>query len=356
MKLSIVNSTGQYGNNDIYFGIIGQRAGQWGFINSNGSWQKAPPRSQKVNVPFFNLASQPLIDLSPPIISGRCWLSIGQPLIVPIWDSGFVGPGFNAPTDPNYNIIFDKFEFTYNLNKTIFCNTTSVDFFGLPITAKLIGNKSQTVGTSVSRSQVFKAFQGIPPFNSLIRTVDNTQLRILAPQKDSAFDSTYFDPYILQSWQQYKERSLTLQPLPYNGATYISTGRVDAHNVFNFVTMPGNTQHTIQKPTSTDVFGCDGVFNPTGSGLYQIIDGDIKNQVSSALNRTILLNSNSSTWCDASKYYLNSITNYYAKILHQLSINGKSYAFPYDDKCEQSSTLVDTLATQIMLTLTAFNG
>ena len=355
MKLSIVNNTGQYQNNDIYFGIIGQRSGQWGFINTNGSWQKAPPESQKVNVPFFNLTSQSSIDLSPPIISGRCWLSIGQPLSVPIWDLGFIGPAFNAATDPNYNIIFDKFEFTYESNNTIFCNTTSVDYFGLPITAKLTGNKSQTVGISVPRNQVFKAFQETPPFDSLICTVDNTQLRILAPQKDPAFAPTYFDPYIVKSWQQYKDRSLTLQPLPYNGATYISTGRVDANNVFNFVTMPGNTQHTIQKPTSTNVFGCDGVFDPTGSGLYRTIDGDIKNQVSSALNRTILLNSNSSTWCDASKYYLNSITNYYAKILHELSINGKSYAFPYDDKCEQSSTIVDTSPREIVLTLTAFN-
>ncbi len=109
MKLSIVNSTGKYRNNDIYFGIIGQQSDQWGFINPNGSWQKAPPISQKVNVPFFHLASQPSIALSPPIISGRCWLSIGQPLSVPIWDSGFTGPAFNAATDPNYNIIFDKF-------------------------------------------------------------------------------------------------------------------------------------------------------------------------------------------------------------------------------------------------------
>ncbi len=81
-----------------------------------------------------------------------------------------------------------------------------MDFFGLPITAKLIGNKSQTVGISVPRSQVFKAFQETPPFDSLIRTVGNTQLRILAPQKDSAFDPTYFDPYILQSWQQYQSQ------------------------------------------------------------------------------------------------------------------------------------------------------
>ncbi|MDJ0718119.1 MAG: beta-1,3-glucanase family protein, partial [Prochloraceae cyanobacterium] len=204
--------------------------------------------------------------------------------------------------------------------------------------------------------QVFKTFKDTPPFDSLIRTVDKTQLRILAPQKDSTFDPAYFDPYIVQAWQQYQSQSLTLQPLPYNGATYISTGSVDANNVFNFVTTPGNTKHTIGKPTSTDVFGCAGVFNPTGSGLERIIDGDIKNQVSSALNRTILLNSDSSTWCDASKYYLNSITNYYAKILHELSINGKSYAFPYDDKCEQSSTIVDTSPTEIVLTLTAFNG
>ena len=30
-----------------------------------------PPESQKVDVPFFNLASQPCLTLSPPIISGR---------------------------------------------------------------------------------------------------------------------------------------------------------------------------------------------------------------------------------------------------------------------------------------------
>lgn len=355
MKLSIANNTKQYNNEDIYFGIIGEQSGKWGYINPDGSWQEAPPESQKVNVPFFKLFDRSSIDLSPPIISGRCWLSIGQPLTVPLWDSGFTGPAFNAETDPNYSIIFDMFEFTYNPNETIYCNTTSVDFFGLPITATLTGNENQSVGMSASRSEIFKAFQETALFDSLIRTVDNTQLRILAPQKDATFPQNYFDPYIDQCWQQYQSQSLTLQPLPYDGATYISEGSVDANNVFNFVTTPSNTTHTIPKPTSNDVFGCDGVFNPTGSDLYRIINGDIKNQVSSALNRTILLNSDSSTWCDPSQYYLNSITNYYAKILHELSIDGKSYAFPYDDKCEQSSTIVDTSPREIVLTLTAFN-
>ena len=41
--------------------------------------------------------------------------------------------------------------------------------------------------------------------------------------------------------------------------------------------------------------------------------------------------------------------------MHELSINGKSYAFPYDDKCEQSSTIVDTSPTEIVLTLTEWS-
>ena len=355
MKLSIANNTNQYNNEDIYFGIIGEQSDKWGYINPDGSWQEAPPESQKVNVPFFKLSERSGFDLSPPIISGRCWLSIGQPLTVPLWDSGFTGPAFNAETDPNYSIIFDKFEFTYTPDEIIYCNTTSVDFFGLPITATLTGNENQSVGMSASRSEIFKAFQETPPFDSLIRTVDNTQLRILAPQKDATFPPNYFDPYIERCWQQYKGQSLRLQPLPYDGATYISEGSVDRNNVFNFVTTPGNTTHSIEKPTSNNVFGCDGVFNPTDRDLYRIIDGDLKNQVSSALNRTILQNSDSSTWCDASQYYLNSVTNYYAKILHELSIDGLSYAFPYDDKCEQSSTIVDTSPREIVLTLTAFD-
>ncbi|MEO0014607.1 MAG: hypothetical protein RLZZ535_2996, partial [Cyanobacteriota bacterium] len=267
MKLSIANNTNQYNNEDIYFGIIGKQSDKWGYINPDGSWQEAPPESQKLNVPFLKLSDQSSIDLSPPIISGRCWLSIGQPLTVTLWDSDFTGPAFNTETDPNYSIIFDMFELTYNPDKTIYCNTTSVDFFGLPITATITGNENQSVGMSASRSEIFKAFQETPPFDSLIRTVDNTQLRILAPQKDATFPQNYFDPYIDQCWQQYQSQSLTLQPLPYDGAIYISEGSVDANNVFNFVTTPGNTTHTIPKPTSNDVFGCDGVFNPTGSGL-----------------------------------------------------------------------------------------
>ena len=355
MKLSIANDTNQHSDEDIYFGIIGEKSGKWGYLNPDGSWQEAPPESQKVNVPFFKLSDRKSLNLSPPIISGRCWISIGQPLTVPLWNSGFVGPAFNAETDPNYSIIFDKFEFTYNIDQTLYCNTTSVDFFGLPITATVIGNKTQSVGMSASRSEIFKAFQATPPFDSLIRTAGDTQLRILAPQKDAAFPQNYFDAYIDQCWQQYQSQSLTLQPLPFDGSTYISEGRVDGNNVFNFVTTPGNTTHTITKPTSDNVFGCDGVFNPTGSDLSRIIDGDIKNQVSAALNRTIFLNNDSSTWCDASKYYLHSTTHYYAKILHELSIDGKSYAFPYDDKCEQSSTIVDTSPQEIVLTLTSFN-
>lgn len=47
-------------------------------------------------------------------------------------------------------------------------------------------------------------------------------------------------------------------------------------------------------------------------------------------------------WGDSAKYYQNEPYNWYAKFWHSIGINGKAYAFGYDDSLDQSPAYTPT--------------
>ncbi len=350
MKLSIRNATDHYQDKNVYFALIGQQNDKWGFLNEQCIFQEGGCETQ--NIPFLNLAETPDIPLPQPLISGRVWISICEPLQVPLSRELFVGPGFNAPSDPNYNIVFDKFELTYRDDDVIFCNTTSVDYFGLALTAELVSDDTQTVGYSSSRDDIFAAFET----DSLFKDLVISDKRVLAPQKKSEFPPDYLDSYINECWALYKAQPLEMPIIV--GQDFIAIGQVDDKDRFNFE-VDGNV-YTVKKPTTANVFGCDGVFN-LDSALCeprQAVDGTIKRQVAAALNRGILQNSDASTWPDSNTYYQIPAMNVYSKLLHDHSqkIDGdsKCYGFPYDDVYDHSTLLVSKEAAKsLTLTITA---
>lgn len=142
---------------------------------------------------------------------------------------------------------------------------------------------------------------------------------------------------------------------------------------------------TIPKPTSNQVLSQGGPpftkpdFNdppddkPEFNKNYLTeIDGDIKNQVSSAMNRTVMHlipDSDTELWSDPSQYYeLNGLQNqsdykpnFYSKFLHPLCHQNKCYALPYDDKHDQQvqlniavSTAADNPIVETKVILKAF--
>ena len=61
-------------------------------------------------------------------------------------------------------------------------------------------------------------------------------------------------------------------------------------------------------------------------------DGDITARLAAAFNRsTLLINSFQPDDENVSTYYTTSPTNHYARIVHAANLDGRGYAFPYDD-------------------------
>lgn len=339
MLLSIVNNLGgQYRDADVYFGIIGYlhnttlNCDQLAYLHADNSFQVAKPKTSGSNpsyqdtVYFFQFDANKKIALSAPIVSGRCWISLGAPLTIPIAPEGFQGPGFNDQGDPNYSIIYDKFEFTL-LDSGVNCNTTCADFFSIPLTLSLSSNEKTVVGVNSTQKDVFETFRSTD-FATLV--IDG--LRVLNPTKVNPFESsvfaTYFDQYTDACWSFYTQANPL--EIPVDGGAAV--GAPDTHG--DLVFLFSNQSYSIPKPTSSNVFGCDGVFNPNAKDS---IDGEIKRQVAAAMNRGVFLNDVTS-WCDATKFYVNKPHNIYSKILHDKSVAGNCYGFPWDDVCNHYST------------------
>ena len=187
------------------------------------------------------------------------YISLGSPMYIPIApdDSGWGGPNLGNPTDPNADVYFDWYEFAYQYGVTPFGgNTTQVDMFGFPMTARLqqtaIGY-DQTVGITLSRDQVFSQYSTAvsSAFQPLV-----TPYRILAPHSSASFASgggqaNYMQSYIDQTWSYYTTHPFTLTR---QGTTFTG-GVVNGQLQF---TRNGAGPFFLNKPTTSDVLACSG--------------------------------------------------------------------------------------------------
>ena len=132
------------------------------------------------------------------------------------------------------------------------------------------------------------AFMTDPVFKGLV-----TPVGIMAPGHGielRVLSSTYFDKYVTYCWKHWKDNTLTFE-YP-KGATW--TGKVgddDRLALTGTVNSEAET-HYIARPPSKDIFFCNGVFDavimPPPITGYVGRDTDLKNQISSALNRTVM--------------------------------------------------------------------
>ncbi|CAH0543236.1 beta-1,3-glucanase family protein [Vibrio marisflavi] len=75
----------------------------------------------------------------PPLISGRIYISVGNPLDLPVVKDGdghyrVQGPDVNNPSTTTNGTVFDKVEFTYTTGGQTVINPTGVDFISIPYT------------------------------------------------------------------------------------------------------------------------------------------------------------------------------------------------------------------------------
>ncbi len=271
-----------------------------------------------------------------PHLNGRLYIALGKKLSlsVSVGANGHVGVstpiGWN-PKDSNYSVLHDWVEYAYS-GTTFNVNVTGVDMYGLPLSMTLDGRTTQKSGSLPgARGAIFAGLRADPNFAGTVLSQGGIDLRALSPGHAAdlgLFSKTYLDPSITSVWDYYTTHPYIIANQP--GVS----GKVSAAGVLEF-TKAGAPYISFAKPTTLNVFGCDGaIISPNTPA------GGIGSDLCAALNRgTAFAASQPDT--NAADFYLAPLTNVYARVIHKSSIGGKGYGFPYDDNGGFSSFIAD---------------
>ncbi|KAI1331211.1 glucanase B [Xylariaceae sp. FL0255] len=266
---------------------------------------------------------------------------------------GLVEPSVTNTTDPNYNLKWDFCEFTYNSTQ-LFANITYVDFVCLPIALQLT-NTSGAVQTveglptdgldQICTQLKQQASSENSDWTKLIVTApDGSNLRALSANSGSIVDSTflsgYYESYVNSAWAKYASTALEVD-------TQAQWGTVSGTTTANANTLSFGTNLTFAKPATADVFSCStGPFANYPAATSDEM-GAIGARLAAALNRSTLLTDPDQPdgETNPASFYQTSPTNHYARICHSVNIDGRGYAFPYDDVAPSSETAPDQAGT-----------
>jgi hypothetical protein len=349
LPLTLVNNSGSFDNASVHVYIVGNQDGRQVRVTPDGTL--APIAVSDNGADGFtdyaiSLNSSADTTISLPYLSGRIYVSLGEKLRFKAVTDGNGNPALQYPagwvaSDPNYAVLHDCAEFTYNASG-MFCNTTMVDMFSVPLSIRLTGAQDQTTGTlrDGGRAAVFEAVRQVEAFAPLI--VDDT--RVIAPGHGldaGLFAAAYFAPYIDEVWNTYTGKDLTVTT---NAGAF--TGRVSGDRF----TFSGPAAVSFAKPSTRDVLFCDGNLAAPNDGTT----GPVAAVLGAGFNRSTLLSDTAQPTTDASAFYRTDLTNHYAKAVHAATEDGKAYGFAFDDVAGFASYVQDTAPTGIRLTLTPF--
>ena len=208
---------------------------------------------------------------------------------------------------------WDFIEYASNGTDTWNGNTTQVDAFCIPMTIEMGGRK---MGITESRKKLFEAFlKNAPdPFKACVKG----DFWILSPCRagfnDKGPNAHYFDAYIDEVWAMYAKETKT--------PSGKWTGKV-TDGALTFTPVGGGKAFTCaKKPTTQEVLLGTGVLgaNPRFCG---------------AINRHVL--ADPADWDNPQAFYHKQPCNWYAKFLHEHTIDHKCYGFCYDDDAGQAA-------------------
>jgi regulation of enolase protein 1 (concanavalin A-like superfamily) len=365
-----VKNTTPYPDNQVYIAIVGN--GKWidlktgnvniikesyntiGIAGTTELYANCFTKLSEIPNRTFNLKE---------ISSARMFLSVQKQLYLHFFDSG----GYSAPnpdnsSDPNVNTLYEFMEFNYQ-NGFIFANTSRVDSYNYAMGLEVYGpnNFYKKVGELKSHTAIGTSFLNTVP-TEFKGCYDATAGRIRFPTNIAAFKTggayeNYMKPYIDAIWTKYKTEDLYFDA----GQAGIWKGRVDANDRLTLVNQqfPARIGIVSRRPTTSEAFNGSGVLAQTNG--IDVYDRLVQAQLVAAITRHVIntttTNVGLQTWSDPTKYYLVSPCNYYAKFWHQkdISVDGLSYGFAYDDVFDQSSTIAVS-PTKMIITFGGFAG
>ena len=344
LPVTVTNDTGRPGPVHLYVLGVNLETGKLGSINAAGqftAWSlpggDLPVPAPDVSIPGPSDGAKVTIKV-PRNISGRVYFAFGDKLDFSLVNAGLVQPAPWNSADDNAGKLFDWSEFTFN-NDGLWLNSSQVDQFAVPHQVSVTSGdgKVRTTGKVVpgGRDKVITQVQATPGFGKTVITGDDGQvLRVLAPGKATdvgLMDKKYLAPYIDQAWSAYGSKKLTVVPFEHQpGIRYTGTTRGSS---LVFTDTAGKQVATFSKPTSSDVWDCDGALAAPNDRVV----GPIARTLCAALHRGTLGASTTEPISDPTKFYQAPLTNHYSAIVHANMVDKLAYGFAFDDVTHQES-------------------
>ncbi|GAB7034395.1 beta-1,3-glucanase family protein [Streptomyces sp. NPDC021749] len=349
VPLRILNNSGAYGNSSVWVYIVGNDGTQQVWVGPDGGLK---PVALGDNGPdgytdyALPLAASGATTIPLPQMSGRIYVALGSKLKFKAVKDGNGKPALAYPAgwvsgDPNYDVLHDCAEFTHN-SSGLYCNTTMVDMFSVPLAITLSGAKEQTTGTlkDGARDRIFADVKAAEGFDRLVIG----DKRVIAPGHglDSGlFAKDYLAPAIDEAWSAYTAKDLTVTTHAGTFTGRVSGGKLTFHG-------PGTV--SFDKPSTRDVLFCDGTLAAPNDGTL----GPVAAVLGAALNRSTLVSQAHQPTTDPADFYRQRLTNHYAKAMHAATQDGRAYGFAFDDVAGFASYIEDNAPKEITLTLTPF--
>lgn len=296
-----------------------------------------------VAIPLGAKGSTTHITIPGYISSARIWFAEGDLRFYTVWSQGTNGPSLVEPSainpaDPSSAVNWGFVELTNNEAGGLYANISYVDFVGLVLGMSMQAGDGSTQSAkglhpgavaAVCQKLVAQTAKDGMPWSDLCQaTASGQPLRVIAPidylsLHPDAFQS-YFSSYIDQVWSHYTTNTLTIN-------TQAPAGKVACKVSNNALSCAGDNR-AYAKPSATDIFGCNsGPFAIFGS------DNDVHRAVvprlCAAFNRGILLinGGDLQPGVQSENYYQSGPVNWYSAFVHEEEVDGKGYAFSYDD-------------------------
>ncbi|KAJ5194949.1 uncharacterized protein N7498_008387 [Penicillium cinerascens] len=318
-------------------------------LTPGGNWYTPPINSgaripkeitEDIAIPIGPYGTTTSITLPAYVSSGRVWVADGDLSFFTVLAAtgvlSLVQPSAVNSDDPSANVNWGFVELTTD-STGITVNLSYVDFIGLPLGIKLQGSGGTQTAlgvtanalSSICAALTAQSYSDGQPWNELCMTDKKGNIvRVISPYDYTnlyphAFSSYWMD-YVSQVWSTYETTPLTID-------TQSQAGLINC-TVSNGVFTCSGDNRGYSKPVASDIFGCNnGTFaiNTTDNAIHRAIVP----RLCAAFDRSTLLLSggNVQPRLNASFYYTKSPTNWYSKIIHEYAVDGKGYAFPYDD-------------------------
>lgn len=292
-----------------------------------------------------------------PKLSGRVYFSYGRKLDFRLTTGGLVQPAVQNPSDPNSDTLFNWAEYTLN-GSGVWLNSTQVDMFSAPYAVGVMRANGSIKRTGRLKPGGYRGF-----FNSLknqpggwgglVQTrSDGTVLRALAPGHGVAtgvLSNSVMDDYVNQVWTKYATSTLTVAPFADRpGVKY--SGKVSGDSM-NFTDGSGKVVTSFKKPDADSVFNCHKQLDAPNDQVR----GPISRTLCAGYNRASLLDGSAGADTSSRDSYQDAGGNQYARKIHEQMVDGRAYAFAFDDVGNQESLVYDDNPQKAYITLDPLN-